>query len=91
MQAASQAYFGIDVGKVNVSQSAFLAGIINAPSLADPRNGDEQKARAERRWGVVLDAMVTEAGWTRPSGPSRSSRRSSPGPRPFPPRARTGT
>jgi membrane peptidoglycan carboxypeptidase len=60
VQAASQAYFGVDVGKLNVSQGAFLAGIVNAPSLADPRGGADEKARAERRWGVVLDAMVQE-------------------------------
>jgi membrane peptidoglycan carboxypeptidase len=60
IQAASQAYFGKDVGKLTVSQGAFLAGIINAPSLADPRGGTDQKERAERRWGVVLDAMVKD-------------------------------
>ena len=58
IQAASQAYFHRDVGKLTVSQGAFLAGIINAPALADPREGADQRARAQRRWGVVLDAMV---------------------------------
>jgi membrane peptidoglycan carboxypeptidase len=62
IQAASQAYFGQNVENLSVSQGAFLAGIINAPSLADPRGGADQKARAERRWNVVLDAMVKE-GW----------------------------
>lgn len=66
IQAASQAYFNKDVSKLNVSQGAFLAGIINAPSLADPRGGAEEKARAERRWGVVLDAMVRE-NWLDPA------------------------
>lgn len=60
IQAASRAYFNKDVGKLTVSEGAFLAGIINAPSLADPRDGAEQKARAVRRWNVVLDAMVVE-------------------------------
>jgi membrane peptidoglycan carboxypeptidase len=60
IQAASQAYFHENVGQLTVSQGAFLAGVINAPSLADPRGGADQKARAERRWGVVLDAMVQE-------------------------------
>jgi membrane peptidoglycan carboxypeptidase len=60
IQAAAHAYFGpnTDVSKLTVSQGAFLAGIINAPSLSDPRDGIKEKARAERRWGVVLDAMV---------------------------------
>jgi membrane peptidoglycan carboxypeptidase len=68
VQAAARAYFGPDqdVKDLTVSQSAFLAGIINAPSLSDPRDGKEKKARAERRWNVVLDAMVTEK-WLDPA------------------------
>ncbi|HST84435.1 MAG TPA: transglycosylase domain-containing protein, partial [Kineosporiaceae bacterium] len=68
VQAAAHAYFGPDkdVKDLTVSQSAFLAGIINAPSLSDPRNSKEQKARAMRRWNVVLDAMVTEK-WLDPA------------------------
>jgi membrane peptidoglycan carboxypeptidase len=64
LQAASHAYFGqnTDAKDLTVSQGAFLAGIINAPSLADPRDGATEAARAERRWNVVLDAMVTD-GW----------------------------
>jgi membrane peptidoglycan carboxypeptidase len=62
IQTSSQAYFHRDVGELSVAQGAFLAGIINAPALADPRDGAKERARAERRWGVVLDAMVTE-GW----------------------------
>ena len=60
-QAAAHAYFGqsTDVNELTVSQGAFLAGIINAPSAADPRVPAE-KERAVRRWGVVLDAMVAE-------------------------------
>ena len=67
MQAATHAYFGpsTDVSKLTVSQSAFLAGIINAPSLSDPRDSATSKARAERRWGVVLDQMV-RYGWLTP-------------------------
>lgn len=64
IQAATHAYFGenTDVSKLTVSQGAFLAGIINAPSAADDMDKPDEKARAERRWNVVLDAMVTE-GW----------------------------
>nr|WP_269328630.1 transglycosylase domain-containing protein [Kineosporia babensis] len=60
IQAASKAYFDKEAKDLTVSESAFLAGIINAPTLADPSKDDEKKARAERRWGVVLDAMVKE-------------------------------
>jgi membrane peptidoglycan carboxypeptidase len=66
IQAASQAYFHKDVGKLTPAQGAYLAGIINAPSLGDPLNGPQSKARAERRWNVVMDAMVTEQ-WLSPT------------------------
>ncbi|MBT0771292.1 transglycosylase domain-containing protein [Kineosporia sp. J2-2] len=63
IQAASKTYFNKDVSKLTKSEGAFLAGIINAPEAADPRDEDPTHAeRAERRWGVVLDAMVGE-GW----------------------------
>ncbi|GAB6899983.1 transglycosylase domain-containing protein [Kineosporia succinea] len=59
IQAASKAYFNKDVEKLTPTQGAFLAGIINAPEAADPRDEDPtRKERAERRWGVVADAMV---------------------------------
>jgi membrane peptidoglycan carboxypeptidase len=68
IQAAAHAYFGPNqkVEDLTVSQGAFLAGIINAPSLSDPRDSALQKARAQRRWGVVLDAMVAE-NWLDPA------------------------
>ncbi|HST86313.1 MAG TPA: transglycosylase domain-containing protein [Kineosporiaceae bacterium] len=68
IQAAAHAYFGpnTDAKDLTVSQAAFLAGAINAPSLADPRGSTEEKARAVRRWGVVLDAMVAEK-WLDPA------------------------
>jgi membrane peptidoglycan carboxypeptidase len=66
IQAASQAYFGENVEKLTVSQGAYLAGIINAPSAADPRASADQKARALFRWNTVLNAMVKE-GWLDPA------------------------
>ncbi len=68
IEAAAQAYFGrsTNAADLSVSQAAFLAGIINAPSLADPRGGPEEKDRATRRWAVVLDAMVKEK-WLDPT------------------------
>jgi membrane peptidoglycan carboxypeptidase len=59
VEAASEAYFNKPVNKLNVSEGAFLAGIINAPSNYDPAKGAESVAAAQRRWNVVLDAMVT--------------------------------
>ncbi len=59
IQAAAQAYFGVDADKLNVSQAAMLAGIIPAPSAWDPA---VDKDRAEQRWKRVLTYMV-EDGW----------------------------
>lgn len=62
IQAASQAYFGVDVDKIDASQGAFLASVINAPGLYDPQYGAAAKARANARMTYVLDGMVKE-GW----------------------------
>ena len=59
IQAASQAYFGIDADKLDVSQAAMLAGIIPAPSAWDPAVDKDQ---AEQRWKRVITYMV-EDGW----------------------------
>ena len=66
IQAAAQAYFHRDVGKLTVAQAAYLAGAINSPSLADDPTGDKtDKARASFRMNVVLNAMAQEK-WITP-------------------------
>ncbi|MBO1756287.1 transglycosylase domain-containing protein [Allobranchiibius sp. CTAmp26] len=62
IQAASQAYFGVDSSKLTVSQGAFLASVINAPAYFDPANGADSKARASARMAYVFDGMVKK-GW----------------------------
>ncbi len=59
IEAASQAYFRVSASRLTVSQSAFLAGIINAPERADPLDGASALTRATDRWNYVLDGMVT--------------------------------
>ncbi len=59
IQAAAQAYFGVDAAQLTVSQAALIAGIIPSPSNWDPLVDPE---RAEQRWNRVLDLMV-EDGW----------------------------
>lgn len=72
IQAASQAYFGVDVGKLNPSQGAFLASVINAPGLYDPQYGPAAEARANARMTYVLAGMVKE-GWMTPAERAKQS------------------
>jgi membrane peptidoglycan carboxypeptidase len=58
VQAASQAYFGVDVGKLTLPQAAGLAAILNSPGYFDPRYEGNQE-RFETRYRYVLDGMVT--------------------------------
>lgn len=62
VEAAARAYFGTGVAKLRLDQSAYLAGLIRAPELADAtRNVDE----ATRRRRTVLDAMIETGAITR--------------------------
>ena len=64
VEAASRAYFGHGVDRVNLAQAAFLAGIIRSPESMDPRlpENDPRAAvsrqRVATRRAKVLDAMV---------------------------------
>ncbi len=55
--SASRAYFGVDVGSLNVAQAAYLAGLIRAPEAADASRDPEE---AKRRRTVTLSAMHEE-------------------------------
>jgi len=59
IQAAAQAYFGVDAKDLTVSQGALLAGIIPSPGNWDPAVNPK---KAEQRWERVLDRMVA-GGW----------------------------
>jgi penicillin-binding protein 1B len=52
---AAQAYFGKDVGQLNLPDCALLAGMIQSPSWLNPFRHPQ---RAMARRNVVLDAMV---------------------------------
>jgi membrane peptidoglycan carboxypeptidase len=56
IEAASRAYFGVDVDKLTVTQGAMLAGLIQAPADYDPATALKL---ATDRWNYVLDGMVT--------------------------------
>jgi membrane peptidoglycan carboxypeptidase len=55
--AASQAYFGKNVSKLNASEAAVLAAVIRAPSFYDPSTNHDA---AVARWHYVIDGMVKQ-------------------------------
>ncbi|MFE6621280.1 transglycosylase domain-containing protein [Streptomyces sp. NPDC057740] len=58
MQRAAQAYYGKDVGELNVSEAAFLASLLKGAALYDPALSRANHARAVERWSWILDRMV---------------------------------
>jgi penicillin-binding protein 1A len=63
IQAAAQAYYGIDAGALSVSQGAYLAALLQAPSQYDWAVASENGRKlVTQRWNYVLDNMVEE-GW----------------------------
>ncbi|MDO4242818.1 MAG: transglycosylase domain-containing protein [Actinomyces sp.] len=57
IEAAAQAYFGHSAAELTVSEAALIAGILPAPSSWDPAI---DPAKAEERWGRVLDYMLED-------------------------------
>ncbi|KND38973.1 transglycosylase domain-containing protein [Streptomyces acidiscabies] len=62
IQAAAQAYYGVDATALTPGQGAYLAALLNAPSEYDVIAHPENKAAALARWNYVLDGMVKK-GW----------------------------
>ncbi|WP_405013198.1 transglycosylase domain-containing protein [Kitasatospora sp. NBC_01539] len=61
IQAAAQAYFGIDADGLDAAQGAYLAALLNAPSAYDVATATPQgRQNATNRWNYVLDGMVQE-------------------------------
>ncbi|MCX3060119.1 transglycosylase domain-containing protein [Streptomyces beihaiensis] len=60
IQAAAQAYYGVDVEKLTTAQGAYLAALLNAPSAYDVVTHPENRQRAVARWNYVMDGMVKE-------------------------------
>ncbi|RYJ24666.1 multimodular transpeptidase-transglycosylase [Streptomyces sp. L-9-10] len=61
IQAAAQAYYGIDASALNVAQGAYLAALLQAPSQYDwtAATATGRKLVTER-WNYVLDNMVEQ-------------------------------
>ncbi|MFF5967323.1 transglycosylase domain-containing protein [Streptomyces collinus] len=62
IQAAAQAYYGMDAKDLDPARSAYLAALVNAPSQYDVVAHPENRGAAESRWNYVLDGMVKK-GW----------------------------
>ncbi|MEV6163324.1 transglycosylase domain-containing protein [Streptomyces sp. NPDC052052] len=59
IQAAAQAYYGVDAKDLNVSQGAYLAALLQAPSQYDWATATATgKKLVKERWGYTLDNMV---------------------------------
>ncbi|MEU6013524.1 transglycosylase domain-containing protein [Streptomyces sp. NPDC047515] len=59
IQAAAQAYYGVDAKDLNVSQGAYLAALLQAPSQYDWAVASPTGKRlVKERWGYTLDNMV---------------------------------
>ncbi len=57
VQAASKEYFNIDAKKLTVPQAAFLATVVNNPSMYDPSE-HENRTRILSRYRYVLHSMA---------------------------------
>ncbi|MEU0388543.1 transglycosylase domain-containing protein [Streptomyces chartreusis] len=62
IQAAAQAYYGMDAADLDPARAAYLAALVNAPSQYDVVAHPENRKAAEARWNYVLDGMVKK-GW----------------------------
>ncbi|MFJ9698459.1 transglycosylase domain-containing protein [Streptomyces fradiae] len=67
IQAAAQAYYGVDAGKLTVEQGAYLAALLQAPSQYDWTSASPSGRKlVTQRWNYVLDNMVEER-WLDPA------------------------
>ncbi|MEU6989607.1 transglycosylase domain-containing protein [Streptomyces sp. NPDC046465] len=63
IQAAAQAYYGVDAKDLKVQQGAYLAALLQAPSQYDWTSATPTGRKlVKARWNYVLDNMVEE-GW----------------------------
>ncbi|MFH8794372.1 transglycosylase domain-containing protein [Streptomyces sp. NPDC017941] len=61
VQAAAQAYYGVDAEELNVSQGAYLAALLQSPSSYDWTSATPTGRKlVKQRWNYVLDNMVEE-------------------------------
>ncbi|MCW7987065.1 penicillin-binding protein [Streptomyces sp. SID8375] len=84
IQAAAQAYYRKDVEKLTVSEGAYLASLLQAPSQYDWSSATKAgKKRVKERWAYTLDNMV-EMKWLPAADRARQKFEVPQAPRPLP-------
>ncbi|MEU6232051.1 transglycosylase domain-containing protein [Kitasatospora sp. NPDC047058] len=59
IQSAAHAYYGVDVSQLTLPQGAYLAALLQAPSLYDVKTATPaNREKAVARWNYALDGMV---------------------------------
>ncbi|MFF2141341.1 transglycosylase domain-containing protein [Kitasatospora sp. NPDC058190] len=59
IQSAAKAYYGVDVSGLTLGQGAYLASLLQAPSLYDVKTATPaNREKAIARWHYTLDGMV---------------------------------
>ncbi|MGW7443907.1 transglycosylase domain-containing protein [Kitasatospora sp. NPDC054795] len=59
IQSAAHAYYGVDVSGLTPAQGAYLASLLQAPSLYDVKTATPaNREKAVARWNYTLDGMV---------------------------------
>jgi len=58
IQAAAQAYYGVDAKDLNACQGAMLAGLLKGAALYDPSLSTANNDRMVARWKWILERMV---------------------------------
>ncbi|MFH9351461.1 transglycosylase domain-containing protein [Kitasatospora sp. NPDC017646] len=59
VQSAAHAYYGVDASQLTLGQGAYLASLLQAPSLYDVRTATPaNREKAIARWNYALDGMV---------------------------------
>jgi membrane peptidoglycan carboxypeptidase len=86
VQAAAQAYYGVNAAQLNTAQAAYLAALLQAPSAYDVATATTAGREAViARWNYVLDGEV-KLGWL-----TQAERNGITFPQPKPPAAASGT
>ncbi len=59
IQAASQAFFGVDAKRLSIAQGAVLASVLNSPTALDPAVRRSNRSALLARYRYVLEGMVS--------------------------------